>query len=121
MNDTKQQYHYFITSFDVWTRGNDLFQTLMTHKKRTASATADVWRVPRVVPADGGETYGVNWYQPIVNGAELIDVVIVKEKEANEDIREDVRRIRLNIAQGGMQIVATPEDEEAGEILKRAV
>lgn len=82
-----KNFHYFVSSFDVWVTGTDLFEVLKRHKETSIAKRASVFYVP--VAAE--EPYGIEYYRPKVDGVILLDVVGYTAGERKElDKEEDL-------------------------------
>lgn len=69
-------YHYFVSSFDIWTTGSDLLEVLTRHKKNSKAETATVFWVPLPERA----AYEIRNYQPKVDGVVGLDVIGLNAK-----------------------------------------
>ena len=71
------EYHYFLSSFDLWVVGGDLNLALKRFWKESISPHCAIYRVPLAVDAD----YSIAFYAPEVPGAQLIEEVYRSQKE----------------------------------------
>ncbi len=70
------QYHYFVSSFDIWSSGEDLFEVIQRHKRDTKADIAGIYLVP--LPPDA--EYKINHFTPEVEGCYCIGVAGLNAK-----------------------------------------
>lgn len=75
-----QDYHYFVSSYDIWTVDEDLNLALKRFWERSQSNSCNVFKVPLMLEAK----YEINFYQPQVEGVQFIDNCYRTEADRKE-------------------------------------